>query len=89
MSMYEHQLKVLTILLENLHNLHPQLVPTAAIAGEMDIQLPKLHLVLNTMNAMGLIQTNSDLQYNLITREGLNYLSEQQMHIPSHFRKEP
>jgi predicted transcriptional regulator len=85
MSMYEHQLQVLTILLENLHNPQPQIVPTTAIAGEMDIQLPKLHLVLNTMNAMGLIQTNSDLQYNIITRKGLNYLSEQQMQIPSHF----
>jgi predicted transcriptional regulator len=85
MSMYEYQLQVLTILLENLHNPQPQIVPTNAIAGEMGIQLPKLHLVLNTMNAMGLIQTNSDLQYNLITQKGLNYLSEQQMQIPSHF----
>jgi predicted transcriptional regulator len=85
MSMYEYQLQVLTILLENLHNPQPQIVPTTTIAGEMGIQLPKLHLVLNTMNAMGLIQTNSDLQYNIITRKGLNYLSEQQMQIPSHF----
>jgi len=85
MSMYEQQLQVLTILLENLHNPQPQIVPTTAIAGEMGIQLPKLHLVLNTMNAMGLIQTNSDLQYNLITQKGLNYLSEQHMQIPSNF----
>ena len=89
MSMYEHQLQVLTILLNNLHNPQPQLVPTTTIAGEMDIQLPKLNLILNTMNAMGLIQTNPDQQYNLITRKGLNYLREQHVHIPSHISEGP
>lgn len=74
MSMYEHQLQVLTILSKNLQNPQPQTVPTVSIAGEMEIQLPRLRLVLSTMNAMGLIQTDSDLQYNLITRKGLNYL---------------
>jgi DNA-binding IclR family transcriptional regulator len=72
--MYEHQLQVLTILSKNLQNPQPQTVPTISIAGEMEIQLPRLRLVLSTMNAMGLIQTDSDLQYNLITRKGLNYL---------------
>ena len=85
MSIYGHQLQVLGILSKNLHNPQPQLVPTTAISEEMDIQLPKLHLVLNTMNAMGLIQTNTDLQYNLITRKGLNYLCEQHVYVPSHF----
>ena len=74
MSMYEHQLQVLAILSKNLQNPQPQTVPTISIAGEMEIQLPRLRVVLNTMNAMGLIQTDSDLQYNLITRKGLNYL---------------
>ena len=74
MSMHEHQLQVLTILSKNLQNPQPQTVPTISIAGEMEIQLPRLRVVLNTMNAMGLIQTDSDLQYNLITRKGLNYL---------------
>lgn len=74
MSMYEHQIQVLSILSNNLKNPHPQTVPTVSIAGEMEIQLPKLRIVLNTMNGMGLIQTDSDLQYNLITRKGLNYL---------------
>ena len=74
MSMYEHQLQVLNILSKNLQNPQPQTVPTVSIAGEMEIQMPRLRLVLSTMNAMGLIQTDSDLQYNLITRKGLNYL---------------
>ena len=84
MSMYQHQLQVLTILSQNLLNPQPQLVPTTTIAGEMGIQLKTLHLVLNTMNAMDLIQTNSDLQYNIITPKGLKYLGDQQMGVPSH-----
>ena len=74
MSMYEHQIQVLSILSNNLKNPHPQTVPTVSIAGEMEIQLPKLRIVLHTMNGMGLIQTDSDLRYNLITQKGLNYL---------------
>jgi len=76
MSMYEYQIQVLTILSQNLQNTRPQLVTTDAIAGEMDIQSPKLRLVLNAMNSLGLIQTDPDLQYNLITRKGLNHLGQ-------------
>lgn len=83
MSLHQHKLEVLAILSENLHTPRPQLVPTATIAGRMDIQLPTLHQVLKSMNDMGIIQTDSDLQYNLITREGLNYLGKQQMHTPT------
>ena len=74
MSMYEHQVQVLTILSENLLNPQPQLVSTTTIAEQMEIQLPTLHYVLNSMNSKELIQTNSDLQYSLITRKGLEYL---------------
>lgn len=82
MSLYQRKLEVLEILSENLRTPQPQLVPTATIAGKMDIQLPQLHQVLKTMDGMGMIQTDSDLQYNLITRKGLNYLGEQQIYIP-------
>ena len=82
MSMYEHQLQVLTILSENLHNPQPQLVPTSSIAGKMDIQLRKLQSVLNIMNAMGLIQTSLNLQYNLITRKGLDFLGARRGYFP-------
>ncbi len=77
MSMHQHELQVLAILSENLRNPQPQLVSTTTIAGKMDIKLPKLRQVLKTMDGMGVIQTDSDLEYNLITRKGLNYLSEQ------------
>ena len=77
MSLYQHKLEILAILSDNLHTPRPQLVSTAAIAGKMDIPFPQLHQILKTMDGMGIIQTDSDLQYNLITRKGLNYLGEQ------------
>ncbi len=77
MSLYQHKLQVLVILSDNLRTSQPQLVPTATIAGKMDIQLPKLQQILKTMDGMGIIQTDSDLQYSLITRKGVNYLGEQ------------
>ena len=81
MSMHEYQLQILTILSRNLQNLQPQLVPTATIAEAMDLKLQKLNLVLNTMHAIGLIQTNTDLQFSLITRKGLNFLGERQVRL--------
>ena len=79
MSMHEQQLQVLRILRENLHTPQPQLVPTSSIAREMDIKPHRLHLILKNLNGMGLIQTNPDLHYSLITREGLAYLGEPPM----------
>ena len=84
MSMHEYQLQILKILSQNLQNLQPQLVPTATIAEAISLNLTKLHLVLNTMHAIGLIQTNSDLQFNLITRKGLSFLGEHQVHVTGH-----
>lgn len=77
MSLYEHKLHVLAILSDNLRTFQPQLVPTSTIAEKTDIPLPKLHQILKTMDGIGIIQTDSDLQYNLITQKGLDYLGEQ------------
>ena len=86
MSLNQNKLQVLAILSDNLRTPQPQLVPTATIAGKMGIQLPKLHQVLKTMDGMGIIQTDPDLKYNLITRKGLNYLGEIQMAVPTVFK---
>ena len=85
MSLHQLKLQVLAILSANLCNPQPQLVSTSTLAGNMDIQLPKLRQILKSMDGMGIIQTDSDLQYSLITRKGLNYLGEQQMGIPTVF----
>lgn len=79
MSLNQSMLQVLAILSENLRNPQPQLVATDTIARKMGIQLPKLRQVLKTMDGMGIIQTDPDLKYNLITREGVNYLGEKKL----------
>lgn len=86
MSLHQHKLQILAILSANLCNPQPQLVSTSTLAENIDIQLPKLWQILKSMDGMGIIQTDSDLQYSLITRKGLNYLGDQQMDIPTIFQ---
>ncbi|MCP3889750.1 MAG: hypothetical protein GY702_12875 [Desulfobulbaceae bacterium] len=76
MSLYQYKFQILAILSDNLRNTRPQLVPTATIAGKTGMQLRKLQQILKTMDGMGIIQTDSDLQYNLITRKGLDSLGK-------------
>ena len=85
MSLHQRKLQILAILSANLCNPQPQLVSTSTLAGNMDIQLPKLRQILKSMDGMGIIQIDDDLQYSLITRKGLNYLGEQQKNIATGF----
>ena len=85
MSLHHHKLQVLAILSDNLRIPQPQLVPTVTIARQMNISLPKLNQILKTMDGLGIIQIDSDLQYSLITPKGLNYLSERQLVVPTIF----
>ncbi len=71
MIMQKHKLRILSILRENLRESRPQLVPSTTIAGQMNMDLPELQQVLKSMEGMGVIETDPDQQYNLITREGL------------------
>lgn len=77
MSMQKHKLRVLAILTDNLKVTQPQLVSSAAIAGQLNMKLPELHQVLKSMEGMGVIETDPDLQYNLITRKGLLWFQQQ------------
>ncbi|KJR96855.1 MAG: hypothetical protein VR65_26740 [Desulfobulbaceae bacterium BRH_c16a] len=77
MSMQKHKLRVLAILNDNLKVTQPQLVSSAAIAGQLNMKLSELHQVLKSMEGMGVIETDPDLQYNLITRKGLLWFQQQ------------
>lgn len=87
MSLNHYKLQVLAILSENLQNPQPQLVPTETIARQMEIKLPELQQVLKTMDGLGIIQTDPDLRYNLITRKGLNYLEVQSLNGTQIFKE--
>lgn len=76
MSLHQDKLQVLAILTDNLRITQPQLVPSVTIAKQMDMPLAKLKQILKTMDGLGIIQTDSDLEYNLITPKGLHYSSE-------------
>lgn len=75
MSRKERTEQILAILLENLRHPQPQLVPSAEIAGQMDIELGELQQVLKSLQGQGIIETDPDQQYNLITPKGLQWMS--------------
>jgi DNA-binding IclR family transcriptional regulator len=79
--MQKHKLRVLAILTDNLKETQPQLVSSAAIAGRINMKLPELHQVLKSMEGMGVIETDPDLQYSLITRKGLLWFQQQRQEI--------
>lgn len=79
MSLKHHKHQVLAILLENLNNPQPQLVPTSTIAGQMNIRISELQKILKAMDGLGVIQTDPDLEYNLITIKGLQYLERHKL----------
>jgi predicted transcriptional regulator len=78
MSTKKHKLRILSILRDNLRENPPQLVSSTTIAGQMNMNLPELQQVLKSMEGMGVIETDPDQQYNLITREGLLWFMQQQ-----------
>jgi len=77
MSMQEHKLRILTVLSDNLKEAEPQLVSSETIAGRLNMKMPELRQVLKSMEGHGIIETDPDLQYNLITRKGLLWLQHQ------------
>ena len=76
MSLKKNKLQVLAILSANLKKTQPQLVPSSIIAEQMNMRLRELQHVLKSMEGGGEIETDLDLQYNLITRKGLHFLGE-------------
>ena len=77
MSMQEHKLRILTVLSDNLKEVEPQLVSSETIAGRLNMKMTELRQVLKSMEGLGIIETDPDLQYNLITRKGLLWLQHQ------------
>jgi predicted transcriptional regulator len=83
MSLKKKKIHILTILFENLQETNPQLVSSSTIAAQMNLGLPDLRQVLKIMEGMGLIQSDPDQQFNLITRKGLIWLDQQNSNVYS------
>ncbi len=77
MQLQALKLKVLKLLAENaINNVSPQVMNTDAIAGALDIRPAETKQLLKTLHASGLIITNMEEQYSLITREGIDWLNQ-------------
>ena len=71
------KLKVLKLLAENaINNASPQVMDTDAIAGALDIRPAEAKQLLKILHASGLIITNMEEQYSLITQEGVDWLNQ-------------
>lgn len=77
MSLNGKKIAVLTILFENLQQDQPQLVRSDVIAGNLDLDLSELRPILKSMDGSGIIESDVDQQFNLITSKGLRWLSRQ------------
>ncbi len=77
MPQKNNKTKILTILYKNLQKAQPQLVPSTTIATKLNLPLTELQNVLKSLKGMGVIETDPDLNFSLITREGLNWLAQQ------------
>ena len=74
MSQSKLHLEVLSVLSDNLEQPHPDLVATSEVLDRMKVETGQLHQILKVMNGKGLIQTDYDLQFSLITPKGLSFL---------------
>lgn len=70
------KLRVLTILLDNLHNPQPHVVSLESIAEELQMNLPQTRQLLLCMDQAGVIKIDLDANYALITSEGLEMIRE-------------
>jgi len=67
--------KVLELLARNIAtNVQPNLVDSMQIARELDLSVAETKQILTTMHEMGVIESNMEADYSLITRAGLNSL---------------
>jgi len=69
--------RVLMVLVENFKkNSNPALVDSDTIASELNMSIVETRRIINSMNGMGVIESNMEGQYSLITRKGMDWLRQ-------------
>ena len=76
MSILLKKRQLLAVLVENINNPHPQVVPSEMIASKLDMSLKDTCHLLKIMHEMGVVICDAAGQSALITREGLNCLNQ-------------
>lgn len=72
MHMFSKKRQVLEILVKNLDNPQPKVVPSEMIANKLDMSVKEACQLLKIMNGMGVIVSDAEGHNALITREGVN-----------------
>lgn len=75
MSILAKKQQVLEILVANLDNPQPQVVHSEFIADTLKLSTKDTCQLLKVMHEMGLVVSDLEGQYSLITKEGLNSLA--------------
>ncbi len=69
--------KMLELLAKNAEaRVRPDLVDPGCIANELNLTISETKQILKTMHEMGVIESNMEAEYSLITRLGLNRLDQ-------------
>ncbi len=84
MNMPDLNCKILKILADNaINNVSPHVMDSDSITKILNINLATTKQVLNVLHASGLIITNMDSQYSLITQEGIHWLNRITFSVPN------
>lgn len=75
MSIQARKHQILKILVENLRNPQPQVVPSEMIADKLAISVKETCSLLKIMHEMGVVVSDLEGQNALITREGRRRVS--------------
>ena len=76
MSMPDATYRILKILADNaVNNTSPRVMDSDSIAKALNIKLAATQQLLTALHASGLVITNMDSQYSLITEEGMQWLN--------------
>ncbi len=76
MSIHTKKQQVLEILYENLSNPQPQVVRSELIATQLKMSMKDTCQLLKIMHEMGVVVSDMEGQNSLITKEGLNNLTQ-------------
>ena len=80
MSILAKKQQVLGVLVENLSNPQPQVVNSELIADKLEMSMKDTCQLLKVMHEMGMVVSDLDGQYSLITQEGLNLVNNESYH---------
>ena len=79
MSLLDKKHKVLHILSENSKKQQPQVVDSADIAEKLHLGISETRQLVKMLNQSGVIESDLDGQYSLITPHGVHWLMEREV----------